>query len=163
MSVPNDALTTSDTGIALIKRFEGFCARAYHCPAGIATIGYGHVIKPGENLTTVTEIQATALLHLDVRIAEAAVKRLIHMPLSRSQFDALVSFTFNLGGGALEKSTLRKLIHRGDFAAVPAELNRWVFAKGQKLPGLVARRAAEGALFANRSDCAPGTSQSASS
>ena len=147
MSGPNDAMKTSDLGIALIKRFEGFCAKVYTCPAGKPTIGYGHVVKSGERFGTLTEAQATDLLRADAEIAAYSVKRCISAPLTQNQFDALVSFTFNLGGGALETSTLRSFINTGRLEAVPRELNRWVFAKGQRLPGLIARRKAEGQLF----------------
>jgi lysozyme len=144
---PNASLSTSDAGLALIKRFEGFCATVYRCPAGIPTIGYGHVIKRGETFKPLSEFEATELLRADAGIAERAVQRLITVPLTQNQFDAVVSFTFNLGEGALERSSLRQLINVGQFAKVPSELNRWVFAKGKKLPGLVLRRLAEGALF----------------
>jgi lysozyme len=143
----NAHLRISDAGIALIKRYEGFCATVYRCPAGIPTIGYGHVIKTGETFERLSESEATELLRKDAGIAESAVRRLITVPLTQSQFDALVSFTFNLGEGALERSRLRTLINQGQFANVPTELNRWVFAKGKKLPGLIARRLAEGAMF----------------
>ncbi len=147
MSGPNDGMKPSDVGIALIKRFEGFCAKVYTCPAGKPTIGYGHVVKPDERFGTLTEAQATDLLRADADIAAHSIKRFISTRLSQNQFDVLVSFTFNLGGGALETSTLRGLINAGRFDSVPRELNRWVFSKGQRLPGLIARRAAEGQLF----------------
>jgi lysozyme len=144
----NAHLRISDAGIALIKRYEGFCAAVYRCPAGIPTIGYGHVIKTGEIFGSLSESEATELLRKDAGIAESAVRRLITVPLTQNQFDALVSFTFNLGKGALERSRLRTMINQGQLASVPAELNRWVYAKGKRLPGLVARRLSEGALFA---------------
>jgi lysozyme len=81
-------------------------------------------------------------------IAERAVLRLITVPMSQNQFDALVSFTFNLVEGALGRSSLRKLINQGEFAKLRTELNRWVFAKGKNLPGLGSRRVAEGELLA---------------
>ncbi len=147
MSGVNSAMKISAVGIALIKRFEGFCATVYFCPAGKPTIGYGHVVKPGERFGTLTEAQAIELLRADAEIAAHSVKRFISAPLTQNQFDVLVSFTFNLGGSALETSTLRSLINTGRLEAVPRELNRWVFAKGQRLPGLIARRAAEAQLF----------------
>jgi lysozyme len=75
------------------------------------------------------------------------VLRLIAVPLTAGQFDALVSFTFNLGGGALQRSTLRRKVNREEHAAVPAELMEWVWAGGRKLKGLVRRREAEAALY----------------
>jgi lysozyme len=85
--------------------------------------------------------------HEDVQTAERAVLRLITVPLTDGQFDALVSFTFNLGAGALQRSTLRRKINRGDHANVPAEFRKWVWAGGRKLEGLVRRREAEAALY----------------
>lgn len=147
MSGPNALLRTSDAGIALIKRFESFCATVYRCPAGKPTIGYGHVILSGEQFGTITEAEAIQLLRRDLAIAVAAVRRLISVPLTQSQFDALVSFTFNVGEGALEKSTLRRRINQGDWALAKRELLRWVYADGNKLNGLVVRRQTEAGLF----------------
>jgi len=139
-------MQTSPSGIALIKHFEGFAERAYLCPAGYPTIGYGHVVRgnmPGE----ISEAYADRLLAEDLRSIEAAVRRLIRVPLSQNQFDVLVSFTFNLGAGRLQMSRLRMLINRGDYAAAAPEFLRWVYGGGRKLPGLVARRRAEAALW----------------
>lgn len=140
---------TSEVGLSLIQRFEGFSATPYLCPAGWWTIGYGHVIREAEQgrLTQVDKATALKLLEQDVRIAEQAIAKLICVPLSQNQFDALVSFTFNLGPGALQRSTLRRIINRGEHEQVPAELLRWVWAGGRKLAGLARRRAAEGALY----------------
>lgn len=140
----------TQAGIDLIKRFEGFSPTAYICPAGYPTIGYGHVVKPQEReqfAGDITTAQAEALLRQDVQIAERAVLRLIAVPLKDGQFDALVSFTFNLGAGALQRSTLRRKVNRGDHAAVPAELRKWVWAGGRRLEGLVRRRGAEASLY----------------
>lgn len=97
----------------------------------------------------ITQAEATGLLRKDVGIAERAVLRLISVPLTDGQFDALVSFTFNLGAGALQRSTLRRKVHRGEHESVPAELMKWVWAAGEKLPGLVRRRQAEGGAYAS--------------
>jgi GH24 family phage-related lysozyme (muramidase) len=97
----------------------------------------------------VTQAEATELLRRDVRIAERAVLRLISVPLTDGQFDALVSFTFNLGAGALQRSTLRRKVNRGEHEGVPAELMKWVWAAGKKLPGLVRRWQAEGVAYAS--------------
>ena len=147
MSGPNAQLQTSDAGVALIKRFESFCATVYRCPAGKPTIGYGHVILPREQFGTITEAEAIELLRRDLAIAEAAVRRLISVPLTQSQFDALVSFTFNVGEGALERSTLSRRINQGEWAQAKRELQRWVFADGKKLNGLVVRRDAEAGML----------------
>jgi GH24 family phage-related lysozyme (muramidase) len=136
-------------GINLIKRFEGFSSTVYFCPAGYPTIGYGHVVKKGEDFSAgITQDEAEELLRIDAQIAERAVLRLITVPLTDGQFDALVSFTYNLGSGALQRSTLRRVINRQNHQNVPAQLMRWVWAGGRKLKGLARRREAEGILYA---------------
>ncbi|MFZ4124586.1 MAG: lysozyme [Rickettsiales bacterium] len=142
-------MKTSNTGIDLIKRFEGFSSTPYLCPAGYLTIGYGHVVK--ESHMEVSEAEAENLLRIDVRIAEQAVMRLISVQLTQHQFDALVSFTFNLGAGALQRSTLRRKVNAGGHGAVPQELSKWVFAGGKRLLGLVSRRRAEAELYMKNS------------
>jgi lysozyme len=138
----------TEDGLRLIRRFEGFSAIPYLCPAGYLTVGYGHVVKnPAAFRQPITEDEATEILVLDVAKAEKAVLRLITVPLSDGQFDALVSFTFNLGSGALQRSTLRRKVNREDHAEVPAEFLRWVWAGGKKLKGLIRRREAEAALY----------------
>jgi lysozyme len=134
----------TQNGIDLIKRFEGFSRTVYFCPAGYPTIGYGHVVKPHEDFSPgIDEARAEELLRQDAQIAERAVLRLINVPLTDGQFDALVSFTYNLGGGALQRSTLRRKINREEHADVPEQFMRWIWAGGRKLKGLVRRRAAE--------------------
>lgn len=131
-------------GLELIKRHEGFSADMYLCPAGLATIGYGHVLQKGERYDRpISAAWATQLLRADVMAAEAAVLRLIAVSLSNGQFDALVSFTFNVGAGALQRSALRACVNDGRHDEVPAQLMRWVWAGGRRLNGLIARRADE--------------------
>jgi GH24 family phage-related lysozyme (muramidase) len=140
----------TQAGLDLIKRFEGFSPTVYICPAGYPTIGYGHVVKPDERQQFaggITPEHSETLLRQDVQTAERAVLRLITVPLTDGQFDALVSFTFNLGAGALQRSTLRRKVNRGDHAAVPAEFRKWVWVGGRKLEGLVRRREAEAELY----------------
>ena len=142
----------TEEALNLIKRFEGFSSTIYICPAGYPTIGYGHVVLAHEReqfAAGITQAEATELLRKDVRIAERAVLRLISVPLTDGQFDALVSFTFNLGAGALQRSTLRRKVNRGEHGGVPAELMQWVWAAEKKLPGLVRRRQAEGVSYAS--------------
>jgi lysozyme len=142
-------MKTSPTGLALIKRFEGFSATPYLCPARIWTIGYGHVLLPAErhSVMQVDEAMAERLLVADVRFAEHAVRRNIAVVLSQNQFDALVSFTFNVGAAALQRSALRRVIHRGEEDDIAQQWMRWVWGGGRRLPGLLTRRAAELALF----------------
>jgi lysozyme len=138
-------VTTSPTGIALIKRFEGLRLKAYLCPAGIATIGYGHTYLVNINDPAITEEEADRLLAEDLKLYEKAVTEMVKVPINQNQFDALISFAFNLGTGALRGSTLMKKLNAGQPCS--AEFDRWVFAAGKALPGLVRRRAAERRLF----------------
>lgn len=138
----------TEDGLRLIRRFEGFSATPYLCPAGYLTVGYGHVVKDGDNFQApVTEEEATTILAADVATAERTVLRLIAVPLTDGQFAALVSFTFNLGAGALQRSTLRRKVNREDHEDVPAEFMRWVWAGGKRLNGLIRRRQDEAALY----------------
>ena len=142
----------TDAGLDLIKRFEGFSPTIYICPAGYPTIGYGHVVLAHERqefAAGITQAKATDILRKDVGIAERAVLRLISVPLTDGQFDALVSFTFNLGAGALQRSTLRRKVNRGEHESVPGELMKWVWAAGKRLPGLVRRRKAEALAYSS--------------
>lgn len=137
-------------GLDLIKRFEGFSPTVYICPAGYPTIGYGHLVREHEldrYEQDITEQEAEDLLRRDVQVAERAVLRLIDVPLTDGQYDALVSFTFNLGAGALQRSTLRRKVNREEHADVPAQLMRWVWAGGKRLRGLARRREAEASLY----------------
>lgn len=137
-------------GIELICRFEGFSPKVYVCPAGYPTIGYGHVVLPHEKALFaggITKQEAESILQMDVRKAAAAVERLITVTLNDYQFAALVSFTFNLGSGALQRSSLRTKLNRGEYAAISPEFMRWVWAGGRKMAGLIKRRDAEAALF----------------
>ena len=138
---------TSATGIELIKSFEGLVTQQYICPAGYATIGYGHLVKKGEDFGVIDEAKATDLLAADLATAENAVTRLVPVDLLQREFDALVSFTFNLGAGALQASTLRKRLLTDQREDVPYQLSRWTIAGGRKLKGLILRRAAEAKLF----------------
>ena len=142
----------SKEGLDLICRFEGFSPIIYKCPAGYPTIGYGHLITEKNKvqfLDGVDDLEALDLLRLDVQVAERAVLRLIAVPLTDGQFDALVSFTFNLGSGTLQRSSLRRKVNREEHADVPAEFMRWVWAGGRKLKGLVKRRTAEAVIYLN--------------
>lgn len=143
-------MKTSSAGIALIKKFEGFSPVPYTCPAGKPTIGYGHVIKPGETFTTLHEHQADALLKRDLANREQAVTLLVKVPLTQGQFDALVSFVYNLGVPALKTSTLLKRLNQGKYDQAADNFQRWVFVGKTKLKGLENRRAAEWALFTSK-------------
>lgn len=139
-------MNISEAGIQLIKKFEGCSLKAYKCPAGIWTIGYGHTLKVNEG-QTITKKQAEDLLKQDLRSFELTVNNLVNVPLNQNQFDALVSFCYNLGAGNLKSSTLLKLLNKEDYIAAAEQFDRWVYAGGKKLSGLVKRRAAEKKLF----------------
>lgn len=132
----------------LIEVFEGKSLTAYPDMAGYLTIGTGHLVRPGEDFSAgITEEQRIELLQSDLGVAERSVLRLIGVPLTDNQYGALVSFCFNLGGGALQTSTLRRKINRGD--SIKGEFERWCFA-GKPLrrsKGLLRRRQTEAALY----------------
>jgi len=140
----------TEVGLSLIKSFEGFSSVIYQDVGGLPTIGYGHLILPQEKplfKTSITEAEAISLLKKDILLAGRAVTRLINIPLRNNQFDALVSFTFNLGSGTLQRSSLRHKVNREEHEDVPAEFMRWVWAGGKRLPGLIRRRKAEAELY----------------
>jgi len=139
----------STAGLDLIKQFEGLRLTAYECAAGVWTIGWGHTGKDAVPGKTITKDRAEQILRIDVRRFEDAVNLLITVPLNQQQFDALVSFTFNCGVGALEESTLRKRLNKGEDPNTVAreELPKWVKAGSKTLPGLVERREKEVELF----------------
>jgi lysozyme len=139
-------------GLALIRRFEGFRAKAYRDAAGVWTIGYGHTSMAGAPLVMpgmkIGKAEAERMLAADVEQFARGVARLLTRELTPEQFSAVVSFAFNVGLGGLAKSSVLKAVNAGDHAAVARRLQLWVKAGGRVLPGLVKRRAAEAALYA---------------
>ena len=148
------------TAIDLAKRFEGFerkvkrgieiTAVPYICPAGFWTIGYGHLCDPKH--PPITEAEAEVYLARDLQTALAVTLRycpvLVTEPEGR--LAAVVDFTFNLGAGRLQTSTLRRRVNQRDWVAAVGELRRWVYGSGKVLPGLITRRLAESALLFER-------------
>ena len=136
---------------ALLKPFEGCKLKAYRCPAGICTIGYGHTNAAGAPLitdnSTITQQMAEDILSKDLGKFEKAVTEMVHQPLNQHQFDVLVDFAYNAGIGNLQASTLLKKINTAKFDDVPAELMKWTKGGGKVLPGLVRRRQAEAAWW----------------
>lgn len=136
--------------VDLVKHFEGLYLTAYLCPAGVPTIGYGHTdgVRLGQ---TITEAQADAFLASDLTEAAGHVDALVKVLLNGDERGALSSFVFNLGAGSLASSTLLELLNSGDREGAGIQFGRWVYATvngaRMRLPGLVARRAAEEALF----------------
>ena len=139
-------METSKTGIDLIKHFEGCELTAYKCPAGVWTIGYGHIKGVSEGMT-ITQEQAEEMLRDEMAEYEGYVNRLVTVELNQNQFDAMVSWVYNLGGGNLASSTLLKVLNAGDYDGVPAQMMRWNKAGGKVLEGLTRRRQAEADLF----------------
>lgn len=138
----------STAGLDLLKRSEGFRSRVYLDVSGHPSIGYGHrLLHPESFPNGVDEPQATEILRSDVRDAEQAVSRLVKVPLSQGQFDALVDFVFNLGSGRLATSTLLKILNAGRYDDAVEQLLRWDLAAGQERPALRERRQAEAALW----------------
>lgn len=135
--------------IDLIKQFEGFKPYVYICPAGKKTIGYGHVLLPNEDLQFITEAEGETLLLADLAKIERGIFRNIYVPLEDYQLDSLASFTFNVGLGRLQASTLRQKLNRQEYEEVPREMRRWVFVRGKKSKGLIIRREIESQLFEN--------------
>ena len=145
-------MRTSRNGIELIKHFEGLILTAKNhsdsnTPNPLYTIGWGHTATAYDG-QEITVAQAETLLSSDVRNAENDVKALVSVELNQNQFDALVSFVFNVGYSQFARSTLLKVINTGDLNAACFQFNRWVYDGGKVLNGLVSRRAAECELFA---------------
>ncbi|MBI1274223.1 MAG: glycoside hydrolase family protein [Alphaproteobacteria bacterium] len=136
----------NEAGIALIREFEGLRLEAYLCPGGIFTVGYGHTRSARAGMK-ITRDQADALLDADLRVYEHAVARHVLVPLTDNQFAALVSFTFNVGITNFIGSKLLRLLNRGWYEQVPAQLSRWVHARGEAMGGLARRRRAEAMLW----------------
>lgn len=140
-------MITSDKGIAIIKAFEGLRLTAYLCPAGVWTIGYGHTngVVKGQ---VINELAAEQMLIDDLITYEVGVSSLVKVFLHQAQFDALVSFAFNMGVNALKNSTLLKKINaRAGDEAIRAEWLKWCHAGGRVVPGLQRRRQEEVEVF----------------
>jgi len=138
----------SDTGLEMIKRFEGFCPRSYHGAAGLPTIGYGHRLLNSASFPNgVTEDDAASILRADVREAATVVERLVTVPLTQGQFDAIVDFVFNLGQERFARSTLLRALNGGRYQAAGEQLLRWDLVNGEENQGLRMRRLAEMTLW----------------
>lgn len=145
-------MKTGAVGVEIIKTFEGFFSRPYLCPANVPTIGFGSTrwfdgARIVMDSRTINREDATRLLQMELHHIESAIPRLIKAPLTQNQFDALASFTFNLGSGRLQSSTLRSKINRLNYQGAADEFPKWRKAGGRVLRGLVIRRARERRLF----------------
>ena len=142
-------MKTSDKGIEQIKSFEGFRAMPYQDIVGKWTVGYGHLMVAGDGCvegSPITMGQATELLRKDLHTAEEAVNA-CGVELEQNEFDALVSFVYNLGVGAFQRSTLLKLLKSGNKLAASGEFPKWSMAGGKEVPGILKRRHAEQDCF----------------
>jgi len=142
-------MNISERGLQLIKQFETLQLKAYRDPVGVWTIGWGHTPSyPGQRIT---EEQAEALLRADIERFERAVNEVVKVPITQDQFDAIVSFAFNVGIRAMARSTLVEKLNAGDVEGAAEEFTRWVYGRKdgrmERLPGLVRRREAEARLF----------------
>lgn len=145
-------MKTSAAGLALIQEFEGFSAKPYRCPAGVPTIGYGSTrYEDGRRVSMsdppISESRASQILAATLSGYELAVLSTIGIKLLQHEFDALVSFTYNLGSGNLSASSLARKLNAGDRAGAAGEFLRWNKAGGQVLAGLTRRREAERRMF----------------
>ena len=145
-------MKTGKPGLEIIKHFEGFSSDPYLCPADVATIGYGATYGFDHKRITmdhrpISLEEGEALLAQELGSVERSVRRLVRVALTQNQFDALVSFTFNLGSGRLQSSTLRSKLNRGDYEGASLEMPKWRKAGGRVLAGLVKRRFSEQKLF----------------
>lgn len=143
-------MKVSEQGKSIVRQFEGLRLSAYRCPAGVWTIGYGHT-KGVRSGMKITEQEAEEMLEADLNEFGDQLLKYVKVPLTQHQYDALVSFAYNIGVGAFAKSSALKMLNAGKPEAVPAKMALWnkarVNGKLTVLPGLVRRRAAEGALF----------------
>lgn len=149
------SLRVWDVAGPLIQRFEGFRPKPYRCPAGVLTVGYGHTLPlTSDDILHVdgypiplTQDDGLALLAKDCAQFWRRMIPMITVDLTHHQAGALVSFAYNVGLAAFQRSTLRQKLNRGDLEAVPTELLRWVRVRGQFCPGLFNRRSQEAAVF----------------
>jgi lysozyme len=138
----------SSAGLDLLKKSEGFRDHIYEDVAGFRTVGFGHRLVAGEaHPTGITIAEGEAILSRDLATAESAVERLVKVPLTQGQFDALVDFVFNLGAERLASSTLLVYLNSGKFADAAWQLLAWDHVGSQEISGLKARREAEFKLW----------------
>ena len=142
----------SKAGLELIKSFEGFSSKPYRCPAGVATIGYGttHYEDRAVAMDDPSISKRTASYLLESQVNETygkAVNHYVTEDITQNQYDAMVSFAYNLGSGALKSSTLLKKVNQGKMKRASREFLKWDHAGGKRLAGLTRRRKAESELF----------------
>lgn len=143
----DSVMKVSEAGLALIRKFEGLRLSDYICPGGIRTIGYGHTGADVKQGMKISVDQANELLLGDVAKFERSVNELVTVAMTQGMFDALVSFTFNLGAGSLKRSDLLRRLNSGDMIGAGDEFLKWNKAGGKVLTGLTERRKAENRVF----------------
>ena len=156
-------MNVSDAAIEMLKSIEGSESNMYLDPVGLPTIGVGHLLTKDELSSGrldslgvpwyngLTDDEVSDLLGHDLDSSASAVSSLVSVSLTQNQFDALVSFVFNIGTSAFEKSTLLRNLNAGGYATVPDQMRRWVYSRGKILGGLVTRREKEIALWSGGS------------
>lgn len=152
--------TALDIARDLIQRHEGLRLAVYLDPVGVETVGWGHVVQPIDRLSLgqkITRERADALFAKDLARARKGIAEAVQVPLSPEQEAALISWAFNVGVAGAKANTLIRQLNAGNPWSVPDELRRWVHAGGRELPGLVARREEEAALFASGTPPKPTT------
>ena len=142
-------MKTSMEGISLIQKFEGCELEAYKCPADVWTIGYGHTKGVVEGMK-ITKEEAEQMLIDELHEYENYINKYVTVALSQHQFDALVSWVYNLGPANLKASTMLKVLNEGQYEEVPSQMKRWNKAGGKTLDGLIRRRQAEAYLFSGK-------------
>lgn len=144
-------MNISKTGLDLIKQFEGLRLTAYDDGVGVWTVGYGTIKYPNgtrvKRSDKITQAQADEYMANDVSVFERAVNRLVKVPITQNQYDALVSFTYNLGETNLSTSTLLRKLNSKDYKGAAEQFERWNRAGGKVMNGLTRRRIAEKELF----------------
>lgn len=146
-------MKTSSKGLSIIKKHEGLVLKPYLCPAGVPTIGYGNTFYPNGDKVRMTdppisEVQAENILKYILTRFESGVNRYVQREINQNQFDALVSFAYNVGLGALQKSTLLKRINSNPLDSdIRFQFSRWNKANGRVLRGLTRRRKEEADLY----------------
>jgi lysozyme len=152
----NEHLKLTEAGAKLIQHFEGCLQphegkyKAYKCPANVLTIGWGHTNHHGRKFDATTKWSGEECHQVfleDMEGFERAVRKLVKVPLTHCQFDALVSFTYNCGEGNLSKSTLLKKVNANDHTGAAKEFHKWNKANGKVLSGLTRRRASESLMY----------------
>lgn len=147
VTVENAPMHITTDGLTLIKRFEGLVLEPYLDVGGKMTIGYGHLVRPGEYFAMISEKEAEQLLRRDIQVAEAIVKKSVTVKLTSHQYSALVSLVYNIGSGHFEDSTLLEVLNEGNYEEAAEQFLRWVHVDGTRVKGLVNRRVSERQLF----------------